>query len=419
MKRVIVIGAGASGMMAAITAAREGVYVTVLEGMEKPGKKLLTTGNGRCNLSNTDQERADRFRGGNSSIVNTVMAQFPLEKTMTFFEELGLLLQSKNGYLYPYVNQASAVLEVLLIEARRLHVRIKCTEKVTALFQEQQIWKVQTDTWCYEAERVILSAGSMAAPATGSDGSGYRLARSLGHHITTPLPALVPLILEEKWGKKMAGLRMQAQVTLIVQPQASRENAHREEFRERGELQWTEYGISGIVVFQLSRYAARALHEEKKVSARLDLMPDFSEKEVARMLIGRRREGSAGEFLAGMLPQKAIPVFLSFISMRPSDRAERITEAQMASLAKVIKSLEVTVSGSRSFDVAQVCSGGVDTSEIKAETLESSIASGIYFSGELLDVDGICGGYNLQWAWSSGYVAGYHSAHSLQGEELL
>lgn len=413
MKKIIVIGAGASGLMAAITAAREGAAVTVLEGMEKPGKKLLVTGNGRCNLTNTCQERTDRYRGSTEEFINTVMEQFPVEKTMAFFEELGLILHSREGYIYPYVNQASAVLDVLLLETRRLPVKIKCREKVTELYKTKNIWKVKTASWSYDADAVILAAGSMAAPATGSDGSGYALAKKQGHAIITPMEALVPLKVQENWVKKMAGLRMQAQVTLILGTSDSGEGECRElKYTESGELQWTEYGISGIVVFQLSRYAVRALAAKRNVAVFVDLMPHL-EMEALKALLGKRRtDGTLEDFLTGLLPKKAIPVILERMSLRPSEKAAQMGEEQIDVLAEHIKSLKLTVTGHKTFDAAQVCSGGVDTSQIHSKTLESKKQSGLYFTGELMDVDGICGGYNLQWAWSSGYTAGCHAAHS-------
>lgn len=420
MRHIIVIGAGASGLMAAITAAREGASVTVLEGGEKPGKKLLVTGNGRCNLTNTCQKALEGYRGSTEKFINIVMEQFPVERTMAFFEDLGLLLQSKEGYIYPYVNQASAVLDILLLEARRLHVKIKCCEKVTELSKRKNIWQVKTSSWCYEADAVILSAGSMAAPVTGSDGSGYALAKSQGHPIIPPMEALVPLKVKENWVKKLSGLRMQAQVTLMLdEEQKNREGQLCSKFTESGELQWTEYGISGIVVFQLSRYAVRALAEHRNVTVYVDLMPHICRDALEILLKKRRMDGSLEDFLTGLLPRKAIWVILKSLSFRPSDKASQLGEKQFSVLADQIKSLKLTISGHKGFDAAQVCSGGVDTARIKADTLESKERRGLYFSGELMDVDGKCGGYNLQWAWSSGYVAGYHAAHSVRERENL
>ncbi len=411
MKQVIVIGGGASGLMAAVTAASNGAKVTLLEGMEKPGKKILVTGNGRCNLTNTDETRKDRYRGSNPDFIESVIGQFPVRKTMEYFEQLGLLLQIRNGYVYPYVNQASAVQELLLLEAARLHVKVKCNEKVKTLEPTENGWKVQTETWCYSCHRVILAAGSCAAPGTGSDGSGYVLAKNLGHRIIAPMEALVPLKVSENWVRKLSGIRMPAGITLKILPDGKQRDCPLLGcFHEDGELQWTEYGISGIVVFQLSRYAVRALAEKKAVLAELDLMPEYEEEQLFRHMKNRMRYERTEEWLTGLLPKKMIPVILELCGLKSSKKISELTESEIRSVVHKCKQLTLHVTGCKSFEAAQVCSGGVDTDQADPLTLESKRTPGLYFAGEVLDVDGICGGYNLQWAWSSGYTAGLHSA---------
>ena len=411
MKQVIVIGGGASGLMAAVTAAYGGAFVTILEGMEKPGKKILVTGNGRCNLTNTEQTRKDRYRGSDPDFIESVLAQFPVRKTMEYFEQLGLLLQIRNGYVYPYVNQSSAVQELLLLEAARLQVKVKCREKVKKLKKTKNGWEVVTDTWSYTCDRVILAAGSCAAPVTGSDGSGYALAKSLGHRIVTPMEALVPLKVRENWVRKLAGIRMSAKVTLKIFSENMQENCRPPEiYREKGELQWTEYGISGIVVFQLSRYAVRSLTEKKTVQSELDLMPEFEEEQLFDLLKKRMRYKRSEDCLTGLLPKKMIPVILELCGWKPAKEFSTLTDQEIRTLAHKCKHLTIHITGSKSFEAAQVCSGGVDTAQVNPVTLESKVIEGLFFAGEILDVDGICGGYNLQWAWSSGYAAGFHCA---------
>lgn len=411
MKQVIVIGGGASGLMAAVTAASKGAKVTILEGMEKPGKKILVTGNGRCNLTNTEQIRKDRYRGSDPAFIESVLGQFPVLKTMEYFEQLGLLLQSRNGYVYPYVHQASAVQELLLLEAARLQVKVKCREKVMQLEKMKKGWKVMTDSWCYTGDRVILAAGSCAAPVTGSDGSGYGLAESLGHRIITPMEALVPLKVRENWAGKLTGIRMPARVTLkIFSEETQSDCLPLESYQEEGELQWTEYGISGIVVFQLSRYAVRGLAKKRRVLSELDLMPEYEEEHLYDLLKKRMRYKRAEDCLTGLLPKKMIPVILELCGWKPAKEFSELTDRDMRLLTQQCKHLTLHITGSKSFEAAQVCSGGVDTDQVDPITLESKCMPGLYFAGEILDVDGICGGYNLQWAWSSGYTAGLHSA---------
>lgn len=448
MKKIIVIGAGASGMLAAISAARQGASVTLLEGMEKPGKKLLITGSGRCNLTNLRQE-PQCYRGADAAFTWTVLQQFPVQDTLAFFREIGLLTTARDGYVYPVTGQASSVLEVLLLEMKRLGVKLKCTEKVISISkhaaaapdtrggqkeqcrseeqkrrlgererktedrdrkteeqrrqpEEQERFYVQTAGWTYEADAVILSAGSRALPATGSDGSGYALAKGCGHSLVPPREALVPLIIREGWIKKLSGLRMQAAVSL---------DGH----TELGELQWTDTGISGIVVFQLSRYAVRALAKQPGIPVQLDLLPSVSETELYTHLTGicALQDGrSAENLLAGMFAKKAATPLLQAAKITPSQKAGKLDRDALHRLVGTVKKLTLTVSGYRSFEQAQVCQGGVLCSEVHPQTLESRKMPGLYLTGELLDVDGICGGYNLQWAWSSGFTAGRAAANS-------
>ena len=402
MKNIIVIGAGASGMLAAITAAERGASVTVLEGMEKPGKKLLLTGSGRCNLTNLHQSE-DCYRGDNR-LIKSVLEQFSVDDTLKFFKKIGLLTYDRDGYVYPLTGQASSVLDVLLLEMRRLKVKLKCKEKVVSLEKDADGFHVRTESWTYHADAVILATGSKAAPATGSDGSGYTLAEMCGHLIHTPMEALVPLKIREPWIRKLSGIRMPAAITLDCA------NTHKQVYQEAGELQWTDYGISGIVVFQLSRYAVRALREKQNVKVCLDLFSSFSEEELYAHIKRRTCAETAGEMLAGVLPSKAIAPLLEQAGIAASVKAATLSEEQLHAIVKAIKHTELHVSGSKSFEQAQACQGGVDCTQMNRKTLESLIMEGLYITGELLDVDGICGGYNLQWAWSSGYAAGYHAS---------
>lgn len=405
MNSVIVVGAGASGLMAAITAAREGALVTVLEAMEKPARKLLMTGNGRCNLTNLDFSRKDCYRGNDPSFWQQVYAQFDEKQTMAFFEEMGLLLQKRGGGVYPLTDQASSVVDRLLLEVQKLPVKLKCQEKVVRMERSGDRWQVCTETWHYEADAVILACGSRSVPATGSDGSGYELAKLAGHTIVRPLPALVPLKCREGFVKKLAGLRTRADLTMYI---TDKDGHGKAVYTESGELQWTEYGISGIVVFQLSRYAACALPQGSKVQVQIDCLPSVKEETLLEMLKKKMPEESIADALTGMIPKKMIAVILELCRIkRASSRPDAET---LQEVCHTIKQLSVTVTGTRSFEQAQVCAGGVSTGEVNPKTMESKICHGLYLTGELLDVDGICGGYNLQWAWSTGYVAGIHSA---------
>lgn len=410
MKSVIVIGAGASGLMAAITAARKGAQVTILEAMEKPARKLLMTGNGRCNLTNLDFSRKDCYRGDDPSFWQQVYTQFDEKQTMAFFEEMGLLLQKRGNGVYPLTDQASSVADRLLLEVQKLRIKLKCQEKVVRMEQSGGHWQVYTQSWHYDADAVILACGSRSVPATGSDGSGYELAKLAGHTIIQPLPALVPLKCREGFVKKLAGLRTRADITMYVTDKNGHGTAA---YTESGELQWTEYGISGIVVFQLSRYAAYALQQGSKVQVQIDCLPSVKEETLFELLEKKMPEESISDALTGIIPKKMIAVVLELCKIKKA--SARPDAEKLQEVCRTIKQLSVSVTGTRSFEQAQVCAGGVATDEICPATMESRKKNDLYLTGELLDVDGICGGYNLQWAWSTGYIAGIHSAE--KGEQ--
>lgn len=401
-KRVCIVGGGAAGMMAAIIAAREGAAVTVLEHNEKTGKKILATGNGRCNLTNLYQA-ASCYHSQERNLAWEVLEQFDVQETIRFFSELGIYTKNKNGGLYPSSMQASSVQELLEMEARYRKVKIKCREHVTEIQVLQAaakpVFQVKTETWSYEADAVILACGSKASAIEGADGSGYTLAKSLGLKVIKPLPALVPLKGKGTYFTKWAGTRVEGKVILKAGAQILD--------TAEGELQLTDYGISGIPVFQLSSQTARLLDSGVPVSAELDFLPDFDEKGLEEFL--KRRENACPyktqrELLTGLLPKKLADV----LSEGKTDRK---------TLVQRIKRFSVEIKGTKAFDMAQVCSGGVSLTEINPKTMECRKIPGIYLAGELLDTDGICGGYNLQWAWSSGACAGY-AASKRKGEVL-
>ena len=386
----MIIGGGASGMMAAIQAARTGAAVTLLEHNEKPGKKILATGNGRCNLTNLVQEPS-RYRSSQPDFPWKIITQYPLEDTLAFFSELGIYTKDRNGWVYPYSDQAAGVAQVLELEARHQKVKIKTTEEVTDILREDGQYLVKTATWQYPCDSVIISCGSSASNVEGSSTTGYELAEKLGHTVVKPLPSLCGIRGKDNYYAKWAGSRMDGRITLEIDGETVGE--------EQGEILFTEYGISGIGVFQLSRYAVRGTDEGKIATYHLDLMPQLTKEELVKLLLDRQQAGSyknPQELLIGLLPRKMIDVLVKK-TYEPEKIAERL------------KDWQVPVKGAYALQQAQICSGGVDPREL-TEQLESRLHPGIYFTGEVIDVDGPCGGYNLQWAWSSGAVAGRAAA---------
>ena len=321
------------------------------------------------------------------------------------FEELGVYAKNRNGYMYPYSDQASSVTEALKMELERLQIDVRLQTECTDIFPRKkgftlQIVKDGKKGKIY-ADHVILCTGSRAFPASGSDGSGYDLAKKLGHKIIPVLPALVQLRCEEKFFKSIAGVRVQGTVSIWSENQCLA--------KDTGELQLTNYGISGIPVFQVSRYAAIALYKKKKVQAILDFMPVFSEDELEKFLIKRakmRPYKRADQFFTGLSNKKLSDLWVKEAGISKEKKVGVFAEKEIQQLVRLIKNFKVIVTETNSYEQAQVCRGGIDTKDVHPDTLESRYVPGLYFAGEILDVDGMCGGYNLTWAWASGAVSG-------------
>lgn len=404
MRHVAVIGGGAAGMMAAITAAREGVKVTILEHKDRIGKKILSTGNGRCNFTNTYQTPAC-YRSDNRDFAWNIIQKFNVEKTISFFKELGIYPKDRNGYLYPYSDQAAAILEVLQIEIAKLNICVMTEINVLDIQPVKRGIRVTTDKKAITVDSVIFACGSKAAPVTGSDGSGYQLAKLLGHRIVPVLPALVQLRCAEKFYKSISGVRVQGTVEIYADDISLASDT--------GEIQLTNYGISGIPVFQVSRYAAKAIYQKQSVTAVLNFMPDMNKDEFLSFLQERITlcpHKTLDEFFTGIFPKKLCELWIRLSRLPKEMRVSDLSGEQLEKLVLLIQHLRTHITETNAFEQAQICCGGVDTTEINPDTLESNYVPGIYFAGELLDVDGICGGYNLQWAWSSGFVAGKEAA---------
>lgn len=409
-RKIIIIGGGASGLVAAICGAREGAGVTIVEHMDRVGKKILSTGNGRCNMTNLDM-RPECYRCGQPAFPMKVLEGFTVEQTLEFFRELGIETRSRGGYIYPGSDQASAVLDVLRREVERLGVVVLTGCEVREVSAAEGCrprdtrFVVKTSQGDLTADAVILAAGSKAAPNTGSDGSGYELAKGLGHKVIRPLPALVQLRCQGRHYKQLAGIRTEAHLSLYADGSLLAE--------DKGELQLTDYGLSGIPTFQISRFAARALDVGQKVTVRVDFLPSWPEHEAFERLRERAaRLGykTAEEMMVGLLNRKLAAVLLQAAGIDPSQPAGGLRSRQLSRLLEQLKSYQALVMSVNPFANAQVCCGGVDTRQVDPATMESRCRPSLYLAGEILDVDGICGGYNLQFAWSSGAVAGRNAA---------
>lgn len=404
MKHIAVIGGGVAGMTAAIFAAEAGAEVTLLEQKERVGKKILSTGNGRCNFTNLYQA-PECYRSDNPDFPWKVISEFDEQKVIDFFGKMGVYPKNRNGYLYPNSDQASSVLEAFRMECNRLHIRILTDARCQEILPKAKGFRLRTAQGMIKADAVILAAGSKAAAVTGSDGSGYDLAKALGHRMIPVLPALVQLRCREKFYKGIAGVRVQAKVSLYVEEQVAAEDT--------GEVQLTNYGISGIPVFQVSRFAARALYEKKPVKAVLNFIPGLKAEAFVNFLKERaalRPDKTIDEFFIGLFHKKLAELWIKQSNLKPGRVVSTLSEADFYKLANLIQKFETVIEETNSYEQAQICCGGIDTREVDAETMESKRIPGLFFAGEILDVDGICGGYNITFAVSSGASAGKGAA---------
>lgn len=425
MKKIVIIGGGAAGMTAAIAAAERnsGAKIHILEHKEIVGKKLLSTGNGRCNFTN-DKMDAGCYYGGNPEIIRQLLERFGKEETLKFFRELGIFSKSKNGYYYPRSEQAAAVRELFELRLKKLGVHIRTGVHVKSIKREKDGFQMiiseaqgkrnpsktavtadkKTDG-TINAGKVILCAGGMAAPALGSDGSGYELARRLGHTIIPVVPALVQLRARANPLKKASGVRTDATVRIYENQKLMGSDT--------GEVQITDYGISGIPVFQVSRHAAKSLYYKRPVRAELDFLPELPLEAAAGMLRSqkdRNCQKPTAELLLGAFNKKLIPCILNNAGIPLSSRLCDLSVKEMERLVHTCKHFRLDIDFANGFEHAQVCAGGVDLNEINPATMESLRCRNFYLAGEILDADGICGGYNLQWAWAGGYLAGWNAA---------
>lgn len=402
-KQIGIIGGGAAGMMAAITAAREGAEVTILERNDRLGKKILATGNGKCNFTNLAMDKSC-YDSEMSDKAWDVIERFGVADTVSFFDSLGMLSKEKNGYFYPACEQASVLLDALRFEIAELGIKVIYEKKISGIKKDGALIKVSCGSESWIFDKVIVTCGGKAAPKTGSDGSGLKLARQMGHNVIPSYPALVQLRCEEDFCKAIAGIRCDAEIVLYGNGSMVAS--------ERGELQLTDYGISGIPVFQLSGIASKALAKKTPLRVEIDFLPDKSMEEwltFGRKRIHQMQNRSVEEFCNGILNKKLMQLFLKLSGLKGDKKLSEVSIEKLEILLSLCKHFVLHVCDTNGYDQAQVSGGGVDLREL-SEHLESLKVPGVYFAGEVTDVYGRCGGYNLQWAWSSGYVTGRHAA---------
>ena len=405
MKKILVIGAGASGMMAALSAAGNGNQVVIYEKTDRVGKKILATGNGKCNLTNLNMGTEFYYTEDENKLARC-LDLFSEQDTIAFFESLGLMTRQREGYVYPYCEQAAVVLDVLRMALEQKKIQVKTSvENISLQMDKRQCFQVLSSVGKETFDAVILACGSKAGIKNAIT-DGYNLAKGFGHKIKKLYPALVQVKCSENFFPMIAGVRVKAGITLCVDGKAETE--------EMGEVQLTDYGISGIPVFQISRLIAGYLDEKKEVSVLLDFLPHMSETEWNVFFTDRlmQYEGkTAEEFLLGILHKKVSFMLLKEYGIKPTDIVKGSVKKVLGQLCAAMKKFKVTPQSVNSFEQAQVCRGGVSFAELD-DTMQSIYQKNLYICGEMVDIDGKCGGYNLQWAWTSGYIAGNNAAKS-------
>ena len=396
---IAVIGGGASGLIAAITARKAGKKVTILERKERILKKVLVTGNGRCNLTNARASISNYF-GKNILLIENILNNFTPQNVMDFFYELGVICnEEERGKVYPLSGQASSVVDALRFEAEKLGIKIETEFYVRKIEKDGFKFKIfSEDKRKIEANRVILSTGGQSYPELGSNGSGFQLAKDFGHSITKLSPAIVQLKTEKYQVKGLQGIKADTSVTAY--------GDNKKICTYNGELLFTDYGISGNVVFNISF----VMPLYKNVEFEIDFMKKFDYNELYELLRKRKKimaHLTMENYFNGMINKK-LGQFLSKMSgiEKLSKPVKDLNDNEIKKLCTSLKKYRINILETTGFKNAQVTAGGISLDEVNTDTLESKIIKGLYFSGEVLDVYGECGGFNLQWAWASGYIAG-------------
>ena len=398
----VVVGGGAAGIRAAISAAETGGTVTLLEGNDRLGRKILISGNGRCNLTNLDADTLSHYHGGNPSFARPSLAAHTVDETLQFFRELGVeTKEEKRQRLFPLSDQAQSIIDVLSDRMNQLGVEVVTSAKVTSLTRDRHFDIQCVDGRAWTAERVILASGGVSLGKLGADDSGIGFARSFGHTSTDLYPGLVALISADICVHRMQGVKTWAEVTAVP-------GKGRRTFSDTDDLLLAKYGVSGFVILNLSARLVPLL-DDGEIELSVNLMPGKSAEQVSELLKSRWEQNghrSLEMSFAGLLSSKIVRPLLDRFDLPRDRQVSQISKTERWKLAQVLTSWPIVVSQPRPFDYAEVTIGGIRTEEIDAQTLESYVVPGLYLAGEMIDIHGDLGGYNFQWAWSSGFVAG-------------
>jgi len=398
---VVIIGGGPAGIMAAIRASDLGFKTVILEANDRIGKKLLLTGDGKCNLTNILVKPLN-YHSSNRNFAFKAIKEFSNRDTMNFFKTEGLLFSvDDDGKVFPVTFQSSTVLDILRLALSENNVKIIANFKVKEVVKKENLFLIENDDQeMMSCRKIIFATGGKSFPNTGSDGSGYKIAQKLGHRIIDPRPALVQLKLNSNYLKTLSGIRVNAGVKVLCNDLVVTET--------RDEILFTSYGISGPAILHSSTFVSDLLNKGKRVYLEINLLPDLTNQLIVEFIsstIKLHPKRNIQEILTGIANKRIVLAVLKMLEINNLDIGQ-IRQKHIEELANLLTHLRFEVSDTLTFATAQVTSGGVDTRDIYEDTLESKIVKGLYFAGEIIDVNGDSGGYNLQWAWSTGWVAG-------------
>ena len=392
---IVIIGGGASGLVAAITASKnKNNKVTLIEKNQTLGKKILATGNGKCNYYNSDQNLS-HYNSTNNDLIKEIITKENLKEVEDFFSSLGIIPKIKNGYYYPFSNQATTIKNALVREVEK-NTKVLLETTVEKINKIENKFKVKTNNGVIECDKVIIATGSKASPKTGSTGEGYNFLKDFNHTIIDVNPALVQLKTKGNFLKDWTGIRTDVEVSLYINNKNIKS--------DQGEIQLTNYGVSGICIFNLSRFVPIALNNNDKVEVKINFLPFTSTpEELLKELINNN---SINDILEGILNNKLVAVILNKSSINKNKKYNELSIKEKETLIENLTNFTLEVIGTNSYEECQVCSGGVPLTEINTKTMESKIVNNLHIVGELLDVDGDCGGYNLTFAWVTALLAG-------------
>lgn len=404
MSQVAIIGAGASGLVCAIEAARRGKSVFVFEKNAKIGRKILATGNGKCNISN-ERVTLERYHGESIFCIKEILRVFTTSTCKDFFRSLGLeMREGEEGRLYPMSHQASSVVDLLIHEAKHLGVTFSLETEIKNITCKNGAFVLATQNLERVFEQCVIATGSSAMPSLGSSDSGHTFAKAFGHRIVPPFASLVQLVSSDASLKEASGVKIEAAIELYVDNQ-KRQSA-------KGDVLFTDYGLSGSAILDISRKAGEAFMHQERAYVLIDMMPTFSREALHNVLqkhLTLARGKALSLWLEGLIPKKLARLLIHREKLTHVKEASSLTPKELKRLVFSLKALRVDVQGTKGVQSAEVCAGGVDLSEIDPKTLMSKKVKKLYFCGEVLDVDGDCGGFNLHFAWASGYCV----AHAL------